>query len=595
MENVTKQCQNCKQEFAIEPEDFDFYEKMKVPAPTWCPDCRLQRRMVTRNERFLYKTKCGRTGKIMFGMYPPKAKVNAWDYSEWVKDDWDQEEFGKDYDFSKTFFEQFKELLQTAPVPSKSITQPVINSDYCNNGSYMKDCYLSFGLVHGENILYCQNSFESKDSVDSSLLSSVEISYDSFFSQKCARIFYSSYCTDCHSVYFCRECTGCTDCFGCFGLRSKSFYIFNEPFSKEEYKQKLEEFKLSSRESVRKIKEKVVKFWLEHPVKYARNYKNESCVGEYISNSKNVQKSYYIVGGENLKYCNSLYSPSARDSYDHYRFGLNSELIYDCCSCGNQISNMKFSCHCFDNCRNVEYSFLCNRSSNLFGCVGLHDREYCILNKKHSKDDYEKLVVEIKKHMAEMPYTDSKGRVYPYGEIFPPEISPFAYNESIAQEYFPLTKVQAESYGMTWNEPEEKNYIPTLTSDRIPDSIKDAQDSITGEILECAHRNQNCSHQCATAFKIIPQELVFYKRFDIPLPNLCPNCRYSERISQRASVQLHHRQCQCAGAKSENGVYSNVAQHHHKEDHCPNEFETSYAPNRPEIVYCEQCYQQETA
>jgi hypothetical protein len=26
---------------------------------------------------------------------------------------------------------------------------------------------------------------------------------------------------------------------------------------------------------------------------------------------------------------------------------------------------------------------------------------------------------------------------------------------------------------------------------------------------------------------------------------------------------------------------------------CQNEFETSYAPERPEIVYCEKCYQQE--
>ncbi len=27
-------CQNCHQEFIIEPEDFDFYEKIQVPAPT---------------------------------------------------------------------------------------------------------------------------------------------------------------------------------------------------------------------------------------------------------------------------------------------------------------------------------------------------------------------------------------------------------------------------------------------------------------------------------------------------------------------------------------------------------------------------------
>ena len=31
MNSETKTCQNCKQSFIIEPEDFEFYEKMKVP------------------------------------------------------------------------------------------------------------------------------------------------------------------------------------------------------------------------------------------------------------------------------------------------------------------------------------------------------------------------------------------------------------------------------------------------------------------------------------------------------------------------------------------------------------------------------------
>ncbi len=58
---------------------------------------------------------------------------------------------------------------------------------------------------------------------------------------------------------------------------------------------------------------------------------------------------------------------------------------------------------------------------------------------------------------------------------------------------------------------------------------------------------------------------------------------------------MWHRKCQCAGAKSENGVYANTSKHDHGDNHCPNEFETSYAPGRPEIVYCEQCYNSEVA
>jgi hypothetical protein len=33
-------CQNCKKDFTIELDDFRFYEKIKVPPPTFCPEYR---------------------------------------------------------------------------------------------------------------------------------------------------------------------------------------------------------------------------------------------------------------------------------------------------------------------------------------------------------------------------------------------------------------------------------------------------------------------------------------------------------------------------------------------------------------------------
>ena len=53
----TRQCQNCKKDFIIEPDDFSFYEKIKVPPPTFCPECRMIRRMAFRDYRVLYKRK----------------------------------------------------------------------------------------------------------------------------------------------------------------------------------------------------------------------------------------------------------------------------------------------------------------------------------------------------------------------------------------------------------------------------------------------------------------------------------------------------------------------------------------------------------
>jgi len=75
MNSETKTCQNCQQEFWIEPEDFTFYEKMKVPPPTWCPECRFRRRFSYRNERALYKRNCNLCGKGILTIYNPRRPI----------------------------------------------------------------------------------------------------------------------------------------------------------------------------------------------------------------------------------------------------------------------------------------------------------------------------------------------------------------------------------------------------------------------------------------------------------------------------------------------------------------------------------------
>ncbi|MDP3762668.1 MAG: hypothetical protein Q8Q97_01165, partial [bacterium] len=129
-------------------------------------------------------------------------------------------------------------------------------------------------------------------------------------------------------------------------------------------------------------------------------------------------------------------------------------------------------------CNEVALSEDCHSSNNLFACVGLRNKSYCILNKQYTKEEYEKLVPRIIEHMNQMPYTDQKGRIYKYGEFFPPELSPFSYNETIAQEYFPLTKEQATEKGYSWKDPEPRNYQIQIPNDQLPDHIKDVTDDI---------------------------------------------------------------------------------------------------------------------
>ncbi|MCX6720679.1 MAG: hypothetical protein NTW11_02655 [Candidatus Staskawiczbacteria bacterium] len=573
MQSETRQCQNCKKDFVIEPDDFAFYEKMKVPAPTWCPECRLQRRFAWRNEWKLMRKK-DIHGKEIFSMYHEDSPVKILEVAEWYSDSWDPMEYGKEYDFSKSFFEQFKELLHQVPLMSRPLINP-IRSDFSSNATEPKDCYLCFAASYIENCAYSIWGAKSKDIVDCYIFNESELCYDCVDITKCYKTLFSVSCEDCNEVVFSKNCVGCNNCFGCINLKNKSYHIFNEPCSKEKYAEKLKEFGISSRKNIETLRQQAIDFWIKFPNKYIHGRHNQDVSGNYIYNSKNSKHCWRLVGGENLKYCQNFTVGPAKDSYDHSNFGNGSELIYESLGVGKGVYDVAFSSLSFGSVSNLRYCFGClQNSSFLFGCIGLRNKQYCILNKRYTKEEYEALVPKIIAHMNEMPYIDKKGCVYKYGEFFPTEMSPTAYNESFAQDFFPLTKKEVEEQGFVWREQKNKEFNATKSSPELPDYIKDVDDSILKEVISCPHAGK-CEHECNGVFKITKQELQFYKKLNIPLPQTCQNCRHYARFAWRNPPKLWHRSCMRPG--------------------CTNEFETSYAPDRPEIVYCESCYQQEVA
>ncbi len=275
--------------------------------------------------------------------------------------------------------------------------------------------------------------------------------------------------------------------------------------------------------------------------------------------------------------------------------------MYECHACGIGTQNVKFCLFTQEDAHDVEYSMVCSGASYLFGCVGVRKKQYCILNKQYTKDEYEKLRIRIIEQMNAMPYTDKAGRVYRYGEFFPVELSPVGYNESMAQEYFPLGKEETVSQGYKWRDTAARDYKVTKRPDELPDSIGEVPDTIGNEVIACAHSTSSwqgtnggaCNQLCTTAFRILPDELTFYRKLGVPLPRLCHNCRTFERLAQRTGLEIYPRACECAGAKSKNGIYANTTAHPHGMNPCSNQFETAYGPDRKEIVYCESCYQSE--
>jgi hypothetical protein len=572
-------CQNCEKEFIIEPSDFEFYEKMsdgksaiKIPAPTFCPECRVQRRMGFFNQTNLHKRKCDGTGKVVFSSISSDYPGKVYDTPYWWSDNWDAAEYARDYDFSKSFFEQMKELFLDVPRFSRSVVN-LVNSDYCAGASNLKDCYLVFNSGDNENCLYGAKVNFSKDSIDNYNLVKSELCSNCFMVRSSYQTHYSQHCNDCREVYFSRNLRGCNNCFGCANLKNKAYYIFNKKYTKDEYEKKLKEFDIGSFQIRQEIEKQIKYFYLRHPVKYMTGLNNVDVLGNYINNSKNVKKSDHVGDAEDCKYCYS-YHQGVKDSYDCTLFGSNAEMIYETAVSGLGISNLKFCQECYTNNSNLEYCINCMVSSNLFGCVGLRKKQYCIFNKQYTKEEFFPMVEKIKKQMNEMPYIDSQGNEYKYGEFFPPEFSTHAYNETIAQEYFPLTKGEALKKGHRWKDAEEKDYKITMEAKNLPDNIDDVDDSVLEEVVGCDTSKDDIEQlNCTTAFKITPRELEFYKRMNIPLPRHCPNCRHHQRLEYRNSLKLYKRICMKEG--------------------CEIEFETTYAPNRPEIVYCEKCYNNE--
>jgi hypothetical protein len=212
------------------------------------------------------------------------------------------------------------------------------------------------------------------------------------------------------------------------------------------------------------------------------------------------------------------------------------------------------------------------------------------LNKQYSKEEYGTLKKRIIGHMR---------AIKEWGEYFPPEASPFAYNESVAFDFFPLTRDEALRRGYPWYDRPTREYTPTVKASGLPETIAATTNVILHETIGCLSQESEEGKakypECATAFKLVQLELGLYRKLNLPVPQKCFPCRRKDRFALRNPRQLWKRHCGCAGRESANAVYRNTVAHQHGVGKCPNEFETSYPPDRPEIVYCEQCYNAEVA
>lgn len=551
----TRSCKECKNSFVIEPDDFGFYEKMGAPAPANCPECRFKWRALFRNEMTLYSRQCDLCQKKMISVYHAKAPYTVYCQECYDSDKWDPFSYKQDYDEAKPFFDQFGALMERVPKRALGITTgsgPNVNSDYTNVASSNKNCYLVFNTSLCEDSMYSRGLKNCKEAIDTYFGVGMERCYEAVNVNQSNGVIFGQNCTSCVDCIFAMNLSGCTNCFGCVNLRNKSHCFFNEQLTKEEYDKRVGEI-MGSHTRFTEARKKFEEFSLEFPRRQDNNLKSVDSVGDYLFECKNSKESFEQSNCEDCKF--GFANKNAKNCYDIMGYGYNCEFLLDSCASG--LSSNCIGAYWAELSRNIEYSYFVKNCNDCIGCDGLKNGSYCVLNKKYTKEEYQKIREKI--------VTELKAKEL-YGMFIPPKLSPFAYNETIGYDNFPITKEEAIAAGFRWQDDVQMTKGKgTLTSENIPDNIKDVPASMVKEVLTCIN--------CERNYLITPAELQFYQKMKLPIPRRCFFCRHADRLLRRGPMKIFDRTC----------------------GKCGKEMKTTYSPKSPEKVYCIPCYQAEVA
>jgi hypothetical protein len=556
----TRVCSVSGENFPVYASDLAFYERVTpiwdskrfdLPAPVLSPDERERQRIGWRNERKLSRRTCDLTGKSIVSMYSPDKSLKVYAVDAWQSDAWDPLSFGRDFDFSRPFFEQFVELWRDVPHMALANPRPeyLENSEYNNYLDGAKNAYLNIMGTDIQDSCYTTDSAKLRSSLDVWWSYGLERCYEclnGFSLYECL------YCDDCASsryLFFCDGCTDCTHCFMCVGLAHREYCVFNEQLSKEEYFKRLLSVPFSSASALRA---RFDSFVAKQKRQALHAWDDEDCLGDYVYRSKDARDCFVVADSHNMAYVRA--AARTADVWD-------GSVVYDGAGTVLQSVDVIDSSKVFFSINvtagsDVWYCAEIVAGQSLFGCVGLRNQTSCVLNKSYSKMEYETLCARIAGHMRDTGE---------WGEFFPAKLAPFGYDESSAMEYFPLSHVEALDRGLPWSgyEAPAPAVKTVLEGGRIPVDARTVGDDILDMAIRCEVSGR--------LFRLVAAELAYYRRFALPIPRRHPDVRHHDRMLRCNPRTLWDRPCSGCGVETA----------------------TSYAPDRPEAILCRACYRKE--
>ncbi len=422
--------------------------------------------------------------------------IRSWFTNLWIE-----------YNPETSLRDQMTTLLQTCGVPDHNLIGTTENVQFSDCIWDAKNVYLSY--VSGESIsnvlyslhvkIYCNNVLNSVMVWDG-----CDIVYQSTGIIKSYKVFYSKYIYSSNNIRFCTNMMSCSECMFCDGLSNASYCIRNQQFTEEEYQEKKQELLSQKQLFETRYKEIAVA---------GQNLASANCKGNFIIKSTNVENginAYQINNGRNI--------------INAWGAELDENIV-DCCLWGTPAAKDNYFCNMFggwDNnygwwnsyyWSNNYYCIYCDACSYCLGCVGLKNRQFCILNKEYSKEERFILANKIFKNM-EADWT--------LWQFFPWSMSPFYFNDSFAyliDDTFTKEEVSKEWYlrrdeGIKVDIPQGADVVETKDlSSR--EWFENWTWKINPEILKKVIRDEKWNY-----YRIVPMELDFLQKHGLPLPEI---------------------------------------------------------------------------
>lgn len=283
---------------------------------------------------------------------------------------------------AEAFFQELKRIIRLE-------VKPPVHTVQCEDAEFADHCYISkhlyncFDCYKGDSCISCNDCLVCTSCIDCSYNNESQLCYESTDAYKCFNSNYLENCLSTNDSWYSYKCINSKNLFGCVSLRNKSYCVFNRQLTPEEYEKAIAKYRTWPPEKVLAIVEELKK---RYPFTQTNEHHNENTnFGNYMSFNKNCYlifdsnhntESCYIYDTINQQNCFDIsYSDESQVSYQ----ATDSVKLFNC-------DYIVYS----NNCQDSSYVFNCVGLKNCLGAVGINHKQYLLLNRQLSKEDYER-------------------------------------------------------------------------------------------------------------------------------------------------------------------------------------------------------------